>query len=54
MISEAAGHPGSLPYWHPDEIRMPGAGIRSFRSNPDGRGIAQVCTIDLKQVWKDW
>ena len=23
-------------------------------SNPDDKGIAQVCTIDLKQVWKDW
>lgn len=23
-------------------------------NNPDERGIAQVCTIDLHQVWKDW
>ncbi len=23
-------------------------------SNPDENGIAQVCTIDLKQVMKDW
>ena len=30
------------------------AGDRILFSNPDENGIAQVCTIDLKQVMRDW
>jgi len=29
-------------------------GDRILFSNPDENGNAQVCVIDLNQVWKDW
>ena len=29
-------------------------GDKILFSNPDKNGNAQVCVIDLNQVWKDW
>lgn len=51
LIASTGSCKTGADHQHPSFNR---AGDRVLFSNPDANGIAQVCTIDLKQVMQDW
>ena len=51
LIATTGSCKSGADHQHPSFNR---AGDMILFNNPDENGIAQVCTIDLKQVFKDW
>ena len=51
MVATTNTNGGSPDHQHPSFNRR---GDMILFSNPNANGIAQVSTIDLKQVLKDW
>ena len=51
LIASTGSCKTGADHLHPSVNR---AGDMILFSNPDENGIAQVCTIDLKQVMEDW
>ena len=51
LIATTGSCKSGADHQHPSFNR---AGDMVLFNNPDENGIAQVCTIDLKQVMKDW